>query len=326
MKYILIWFIIFINYGFEDNLRPELTFGSEGVSKFANPLILADDGENSIFVLDQVKASIFEFNYEGKFINSYGRSGRGPGELLVPISLDIDKDLLYVQDRANLRMVKFNVAEKSSTIFNQKSAFIEFKIYDGKIYAYAPPSLLARVNDLNESLIKVFDKNGKMIDSFGEYLKIAEDITAGMSWPYIAIDDDIIHVVFQYFPIYRAYNLDGELLTEVDLSSISEIGKPESNYDDNKYKTRRRSKGGDAVVRAMDVNGARIFTCRQSRSIIIDEFIYKNGSINHFKTYTYKNVPKDYYVKDFIYNKANNAFYVLEKNNIPKVTVYKINE
>lgn len=323
---LLIIGIPFTSYGQERvvELKPQYSFGDQGDQIFTLPLHIVHHNRKSIFVSDQHGSKVFEFDFDGQFIKIIGNEGRGPGEYISPKALETDGENLYVHDISNMRVISFSLINETSHIINIRRSFLEMEAQNGNIYGFAPPGTRMTTEDLDEQLILVFDNKGNMKKTFGEYLSFSEEMSTVLSWPYIEIENDIIHVVFSYFPIYRAYSADGKLLTEKNLSEISSIENTIPNFQgmDQNW----QPKGVTVAYRAMDSINNRIFVCRQGRSIFIDEFTFTDNELSYEKSYTFEDVPPDYYVMDFFYDKNSNSFYILEKNQDPKVTVYSLSD
>jgi DNA-binding beta-propeller fold protein YncE len=102
-----------------------MTLGKAGVAgdgpdTFNQPsdVIVAPNGD--IFVADghggNTNARIVKFDKDGKFIKTWGKKGKGPGEFDTPHALAFDsKGRLFVGDRANNRI----------QIFDQEGAFLD---------------------------------------------------------------------------------------------------------------------------------------------------------------------------------------------------------
>ena len=95
-----------------------MTLGVPGVpgnesSHFNGPsdIFIAPNGD--IFVADghggETNARIVKFDKDGKFIKTWGRKGRGPGEFETPHGLAMDSaGRLFVADRSNNRIQIFD--------------------------------------------------------------------------------------------------------------------------------------------------------------------------------------------------------------------------
>ena len=106
----------------DQNGKVLMTLGTKGVpgtgtNQFDTPTEVAVAGNGDIFVADghtgggttQGNARIVKFDRAGKFLNSWGKKGMGPGEFDVPHSLTFDsRGRLFVADRQNSRVQIFD--------------------------------------------------------------------------------------------------------------------------------------------------------------------------------------------------------------------------
>ncbi|MDH4045435.1 MAG: 6-bladed beta-propeller [Gemmatimonadota bacterium] len=73
--------------------------------------------DGSIVVLDPLNRTIYRFGANGSFLDSLGRSGRGPGELQQPVDLEVGpQGEIAVADGANGRLMVWGVDRKVATI------------------------------------------------------------------------------------------------------------------------------------------------------------------------------------------------------------------
>lgn len=308
------------------NLHPVFSFGHEGEVFLDLSPRTGTDRQDYIYIPQQQPYRIYQFDLDGTFRGQIGREGRGPGEFGSVWGLSLDSWWLYVFDTANVRLVKFGLDKDSSEVVNMDRRFIEFSVNRDRIFAFAPENAMVRVS---EDLIRVYDKEGDLVDSFGEYLELAgEQLPARMSWPYLLTEQDTVHLIFHYFPVYRAYSIDGELLVEQDLSELNpDLPIHEQNYDESTYQSNTPTiQGVRPVVMGADVYNNRVFISRFVRGrIVIDEFKFsgQNG-LTFTTTYFYEDLTEEYAVQNFFYHPDSNSFYINEYNNEFKVTVYKL--
>jgi hypothetical protein len=78
--------------------------------EFVWPRFLDIDSKGNIYIVDRVSASVKKFDKEGRFLESFGRDGQGPGEMRFPYMIIILNDILFVYDPGGRRLVKFDTA------------------------------------------------------------------------------------------------------------------------------------------------------------------------------------------------------------------------
>lgn len=121
-------------------LEVDLIIGDENEFPFYNRGIHADvDSHGNIFILDIEKCCVFSFNKEGKYMNSFGKRGQGPGEFERPLLLYLDpEDLIYVNEIYEIDV--FNSAgEYIRSIKSQDFIAYQFRVtLNGNIFAERP--------------------------------------------------------------------------------------------------------------------------------------------------------------------------------------------
>ena len=86
---------------------------------FSNIYDLVVDSEQSIYIADSHSSTIKKFDKTGKYINTFGRLGGGPGEYGMLGDISIFNDTIAVFDQASDKWVKFD----------KKSNFLGFKSF-----------------------------------------------------------------------------------------------------------------------------------------------------------------------------------------------------
>ena len=286
----------------EDNLLHQFSFGHEGEVLLSSAMFSAMDRQNSIFISEHHHHKVLEFNLDGKFVREIGRMGSGPGEFIYPGELDVEGDQLYLQDFGNLRLTVFDLEQNQSTMIVQENSLLGFQVHQGYFYGFNMLNGLQGVSELGEELIHVYNSDWERIREFGTFISLEEDMVARFSEPMFKIQNDLIHVVFNYFPIYRVYNTSGELLNEMDLTELLELDEPDGNYNENVYKD-AFSTGAGLLFRAIDVYENRVFIARHSPNIRIDEYHLDETDYNltYKKTWTFNGVGERYFVYNFFY-------------------------
>lgn len=71
------------------------------------PNIIKYDADSTLYVYDQSKRSVLRIKNGNKIVQTYGRSGRGPGEILRANTIFLTDDYLYIVDRNQYYIHKY---------------------------------------------------------------------------------------------------------------------------------------------------------------------------------------------------------------------------
>jgi len=83
--------------------------GSGPEDIFSEPIAIAVDKDETIYVLDSKDIRIKVFDREGRFLRGFGRKGQGPGEFLRPAGMFLSpKEEIFVDDLVSRRIAVFN--------------------------------------------------------------------------------------------------------------------------------------------------------------------------------------------------------------------------
>jgi len=189
---------------------------------FRDPRDIVLDSAGNMFILDSGNNRIQMLNPEGIFIKTIGRRGQGPGEFQFPYSVAIDsQDYLYVFDSVNLRIQVFTPEGKQEKTIkfktyaqNQIRLLKSGLVVMGGMYGFRPFMEKRKL----PKLIEVVDKNGKMINTFGE-MRDYKNLNVNMNgnWFYLDLDtEENICLSFQFQNRIEKYSSDGKLLWQAD--------------------------------------------------------------------------------------------------------------
>lgn len=90
----------------------DLEFGEPGF--LVTPHRMSSHEDGTIFIADHSSKSVNMYSQDGKFLKSFGRSGRGPGEFREITSITTDENgNLLVHDRMLFKLARFNIDEDS---------------------------------------------------------------------------------------------------------------------------------------------------------------------------------------------------------------------
>jgi len=149
----------------------DLSIGGEEYDMLSRPRIFTVDQDETIYIADSQNQSIKVFDSNGKYVQSIGRRGNGPGEFNSIYDLAFLPDgRLLVLDNMSRRVNIFNLKNGSSDSFQWEKSI-------GKLQLATDLSCIFSLYTFegDESLegrkfyVKEFDFRGKEIRSFGEF-------------------------------------------------------------------------------------------------------------------------------------------------------------
>lgn len=181
-------------------------------------LSLAPDGK--LWILDSKSTKICSYTQTGEFITSVGRKGEGPGEFIKPVDFFIGKENVYVVDPLARKLHLFSLNWDFKYFFYIEDGRMVHEGKNGEIFIAAPRS----VDDKNNgSCIHVYDKRGKLLNSFFPINEnaIRQDLFCdGVCFDQDR-DGDLFCAQEMEYKIYR-YTAKGRL--------IKTFSKPSANY------------------------------------------------------------------------------------------------
>jgi len=146
------------------DLEEDLTIGNEEDENymFHKGIWLEVDSGGNIFVLDRGNCRIQKYDEEGKYLQTIGRKGQGPGEFESPDVFCLDsKDNLYVQDGRHIDI--FNKEGKF------KRSYVSFDFFYPFFGITGERNILAKINS-TKNLIKGTEEI-ILVSSEGEKIK-----------------------------------------------------------------------------------------------------------------------------------------------------------
>ena len=277
------------------------------------------DLDRFIYVADMGTSQIHQFNLDGEFIKSFGREGRGPGEFSGNINVFSANDSIFITDFSNFTVTTFKSNGEFVKSFDlEKRHSSEFqKIQDSFIVGHSISHPFAS-DYFDQNLLHVYNEQGEIINSFGEFIHQGEDIPSIMQRFFTEVTEDKIHVVFFYFPIYRIYSIEGSLLSEMRLDSLVTFTDLASN---SQSELKQGMNGAEMVNLKGGIGGIQIVGEKVFMPIYdeiyhrIEEFKLINNSIEHIRSYRYPLESSNRTVigyLDFVYSEERNSFYILE--------------
>jgi hypothetical protein len=162
-----------------------------------------------IFVLDSRTQEVRVFDPSGKYAFSGGRPGRGPGELVLPEALTIDRrGQLYVSDRGTSRISVFQEAD-TALVF--KSSFpVSFQAMD----ICAIGERLFVLGLFENRIVHEFTTQGKLTHSFGEPFQgpPLDGLSLLKARLECVPESELVVVLPVFLPVVQAYSVAGKLV------------------------------------------------------------------------------------------------------------------
>jgi hypothetical protein len=153
-------------------LQHELTIGEDDTdpnSMFSELRSIQVDDQENIYALDMKETKIKVFDKNGKFLRSFGKKGKGPGEIESPIRMEMTRDgKIVIDDMGNNKLIFFGL---DGTCLKELPtgkywALIRFK-FDSKGNIYADTRTYEETKMTSE--LKKFDPEFKPLATFASF-------------------------------------------------------------------------------------------------------------------------------------------------------------
>jgi hypothetical protein len=241
-------------------------------------------GNKKIIILDYLQSSLIIYNTLNDSLNSVSSLGRGPGEFTNPRLLSISNDIVSFID-SNNRLLTYNLKQHEFTEVVYKGDIGEVELLNEEyILIFNPISMLNNALNEKDSLIKVIDFEGNIIERFASYKTYFSGIPAGFSEPYISVDDENIYMSFVYYPELYVFDKDFQAKFKFDLTKLSNLTAESTNY---KFNQNKRSVGVKKIIAGIHVIDSRIFIAHNSlERIIIDEYSLTDSELRLVNTFS----------------------------------------
>ncbi|MCK5145937.1 hypothetical protein KAR48_04225 [bacterium] len=177
--------------------------------------------DRHLYVSDVVNHQIHLYNEDLEWVKSLGRMGQGPGEFQYPVGRGFNSsNQLVVFDHYNARLQILNT--KGQCL----KSIININVRCPENYALVDHKDRIYVNLAGDGhLFSVFSMAGERLGEFGKTVSISgiHKKDAWLNMVGFSVDSTGIYCVFNEFPILRKYNLNWQLVYEIDLSECPEI-------------------------------------------------------------------------------------------------------
>jgi hypothetical protein len=162
---------------FIPELEEDIIIGNEDDDNylFYRVRAMALDGEKNIYVVDMGNYRIQKFDSQGRYLQTIGRKGQGPGEFRMPLGICFDaQNNMYVREYKKIQVFDKNGDFIRS--FPLDHLLVEFAVdAEGSILGYSD---LRQRDDALRGIIKI-DTQGKIIKNIAEYDDLGIKIIVG---------------------------------------------------------------------------------------------------------------------------------------------------
>jgi hypothetical protein len=251
--------------------------------------------DSCFYCLDVMLDKLIKYSVDGKYLETIGGSGSGPGEFLWPGWMyPYSNKYIYVYDKNNSRFQVFNINGKYIKDFKnikQSGMSDYFGVTKNK-------DIITRADYTDSLLLIKYDSLGKFIKKFGLYpFPEYKSSLKRMTNRIIVLDnkkEDYIYCIFMDFPLIRKYDYEGRFIEEINIK-----GKFVDNYWDEhmEYVT-------DYKKANKKYNGKKLFVTSAN--------LLKNGNIM-MNIYGFKTIEVDLQgnipiiIKKYILNGLNDS-------------------
>jgi len=250
-----------------------------------------------LFIGDLGSSKIIKLSKSGEFLEEFGRSGQGPGEIARLGRIYISKQGdLFVVDAGRIQV--FDSDGKYKRSFKNIDTINDFVVGNGYIYA----NCIYSYQDTDENpLIHKYNLMGELVKTFGKRLNI-ENHNSIDSRTYLTFQNDTLITGFKYHPLLKQFSTEGELINEIriDLEILKKLEK--YNYDKSFTNPSRGVINLPRLIAGIDATENRFYILLHLPRIEILE-LDKDGKITNI-----------YYNKEITGNKNFSGFHIYEEN------------
>ena len=192
-----------------------LTLGFGTDAKFKNPIGIAIDSENNIYVVDSGNAQVKKFDSTGKFLLLWGSVGTGYGQFKNPTGIFADQNYIYVADTGNARIQKFD--KSGNFVYSWGTFGDEPGMFRTPVALAASKLGDLFVSDSGQNKILVFDSNGQYKDEIRSLLTAAAKFSStnyitfdSKNSFYVVSDDNRVLQFSEIGTFIRSFGTTGE--------------------------------------------------------------------------------------------------------------------
>ncbi len=178
---------------------------------------------NTLYIADASDNCIKVFSIDGKFLNKIGKKGSGPGELLSPFVITVNKKLkeIYCWDSGNHQISVYGLDGSFRRIIKTSLSIWDLDCSNNYLYASA-------FNEKTKKLFLKYDMHGKILTAFGDLFddKVKKPRARKFLYGQVQVVcwSDSVYAFFERLPLIQVFSNDGRLVRsiELDLASVRE--------------------------------------------------------------------------------------------------------
>lgn len=236
---------------------------------------------NNFFISDNRHSIVLRFDENGKYINSIGQEGNGPGEISRLSNFRIDNEHVYLLDLA--KVVKYEIDGTFVKKFDKRYFSIDFDFRNNKYTFYninVPGYDQFIITDGANSEVKSFSplRNSPLVMGMlgRDYLYFHQG-DYYFTYPY---SDTIYRLTDTLSTAFLSYGFGNSKFTDFTglLNKTSDINWSETSYSYKDFMTK------DHLVSSLVVNGQKkllIYNTETKNSMLIDSIMNGPDLINH---------------------------------------------
>jgi len=298
----------------KENLFERGIFVWEGTKLFS-------DKKGDIYVADGKQNAILKFDKDGTFIKTYGRSGEGPGDLNLPLDIEIDKsDNLHILDQGNMRIQVFNFQGDYVKSFKIFRPYLCFEIFNGKYYLPKWDT-----TDAEDNVIDILDDNGHLMGAIADQIDMGSVVKERWArhprMSYISINQKgEIYLAWRFFAEVQKYSADGKLLADynIDYNKIADW----SQHNEQIYTSPQKEPRFKTAISAIQANETGLYIFSPYPRIEILEYLDNGQAANLY----WSRNPKIFECTDFLVQRDQDKLriYVLFRDPLSQISLYTV--
>jgi len=139
-----------------------------------------DSSDRYIYLLDQNRSTVHQFDLEGNYVKQIGKVGPGPGELQQPLSMSYDNNHLFIFEQAKMQVQEFTINGEYSGVHIFQGSYEEITVVNDKIwmtnhYFSGMPKFTDMPNSDTQPIYTVYDIDHNHLKTAGNYPSIMHD-------------------------------------------------------------------------------------------------------------------------------------------------------